>query len=157
MIPLSTKIKAALLVGVLDITAACTQYFIRTGKTPLNVLKFVASGVFGQKALTGGAAMELAGLLFHFLIAGTFAFFFFWIIPKLPFLRRNWLLAAILYGAFVWCLMNLIVLPLSNTPPLQRTASNIIQAMLILMVCIGLPLSLILHKSAHPSKQQMAF
>lgn len=47
-------LRSGLLVGTLDITAASVQYYARTGKSPLNVLRFVASGVFGQAALSGG-------------------------------------------------------------------------------------------------------
>ena len=48
---------AAILVGTLDITAACIQYFIKTGKNPTGVLRFVASGAFGTDAFTGSNMM----------------------------------------------------------------------------------------------------
>lgn len=39
-------LKAWLVAGSLDILTACIYYTIRTGNSPLRVLKFVASGVF---------------------------------------------------------------------------------------------------------------
>lgn len=73
----SVIIKAGLLAGTLDISAACVQYYMKTGKNPDYVLKYVASGAFGKDAFTGGIVMSMAGLLFHYLIAFSFTLFFF--------------------------------------------------------------------------------
>jgi len=147
---LSTAIKtiilAGLLSGALDIIAALTDYYITTGKKPWAVLKFIASGVFGKKAFSGGGNMIFMGFLFHFIIAFTFTVFFFWLYPKISFLSKNRIITGILYGIFVWTIMNLVILPLSNTPPLTYTTFKVIKAMLILIVMIGLPLSFIAHK-----------
>ena len=140
---ISNIIGAGLLVGTLDIIAACLQYFIKTGKGPENVLKFVASGVFGKEAFTGGILMSVCGLLFHFLIAFTFTTFFFFIYPKLKFLSFNAILTAILYGVFTWAVMNRVVLPLSNTPAIPFTLAGAAIAAGILCLCIGLPLAII--------------
>lgn len=140
---ISKILAAGLLVGALDICAACLQYYIKTGKNPDNVLKFVASGVFGKEAFTGGALMSVCGLLFHFLIAFIFTTFFFFIYPRLKFLSFNVIITAILYGVFTWTVMNRIVLPLSNTPPLPFTWTGAAIAAGILTLCIGLPLSII--------------
>lgn len=139
----SNIIGAGILVGTLDIIAACLQYYIKTGKGPENVLKFIASAVFGKEAFTGGLLMSLCGLLFHFLIAFTFTTFFFFIYPKLKFLSFNVILTAILYGVFVWVIMNRIVLPLSNTPVIPFTWMGAAIAAGILTLCIGLPLAII--------------
>jgi len=139
----SKIITAGLIAGTLDISAACIQYYIRTGKGPENVLKFVASGVFGKDAFTGGLLMSLCGLLFHFLIAFGFTTFFFFIYPRLKFLSFNFFLTAVLYGVFVWTVMNRIVLPLSNAPALPFTWTGAATAAGILIVCIGLPLAII--------------
>lgn len=139
-----TKIfKAGLIAGTMDICAACIQYYLRTGKNPENVLRFVASGVFGKEALAGGHLYSAAGLLFHYLIAFSFTVFFFFIYPRLKFLSYNIFLSAVLYGVFTWTIMSRIVLPLSNTPPIPFTWSGAATAAGILIVCIGLPLSII--------------
>ena len=64
----SEALKAGLIAGLLDISAAFIQYYSRTGRNPLAVLKFIASGVFGKAALTGGTEMILLGLVFHYII-----------------------------------------------------------------------------------------
>ncbi len=145
---ISKIIAAGLLVGTLDISAACLQYYIKTGKSPENVLKFVASGVFGKEAFTGGLLMSLCGLLFHFLIAFCFTTFFFFIYPRLKFLSFNVFLTAVLFGVFTWTVMNRIVLPLSYTPPIPFTWASAAIAAGILTLCIGLPLSIIAKKES---------
>lgn len=135
------SIRAGFIVGTLDITAACIQYFIKTGKGPAGVLKFVASGVFGKAAFTDGIAMPLAGLCFHFTVAFFFTFFFFWLTGKIPSLLKTRLLTGIGYGIFVWTVMNMVVLPLSNTPPIPFKILNAAIAASILIICIGIPLA----------------
>jgi hypothetical protein len=138
---LSKIITAGLVVGTLDISAACTHYYIVTGKSPVNVLKFVASGFFGNEAFSGGTSMALAGLAFHYLIAFSFATLFMLLYPKLGFLSKHTIVTGILYGIFVWCVMNLIVVPLSNIPQRPFNLSSALINMAILIVCIGIPLS----------------
>ena len=135
------SIKAGLIVGTLDISAACIQYFIKTGKGPAGVLKFVASGIFGKDAFTNNTVMIIMGLLFHFIIAMLFTFFFFWLTAKIPALLKAKLLTGIIYGIFIWTVMNVIILPLSNTPPLPFKITNAVIAASILIVCIGIPLA----------------
>ncbi len=137
----SAILKAGLLVGTLDISAACLYYFIKTGNGPANVLKFVASGVFGKDAFTGGNGMMAAGLLLHYGIAFAFTLFFFWLFPRVKRLSKNKILTGIGYGIFTWLVMNLIVVPLSNTAPRPFNAGNAILNAVILVICIGLPLS----------------
>jgi len=55
--------KAGLLVGTLDILAALFHYYISTHKNPLNVFKYIASGVFGKKAFTSGSSMITWGVV----------------------------------------------------------------------------------------------
>ncbi len=138
-----TVFKATLIAGTMDFCAACIQYYLRTGKNPENVLKFVASGVFGKSAFESGHLYSVIGLLFHYLIAFSFTLFFFFLYPKLKILSFNIFLSAVLYGVFTWTIMNRIVLPLSNTPPIPFTWLGAATAAVILVVCIGLPLAII--------------
>lgn len=130
----------------MDITAACLQYFINTGKGPEGVLRFIASGVLGKKAFAGGIEMPVTGLLLHYLIAFIFTIFFFWMYPKLNIMQKNRYVTGIVYGAFVWVVMNRLVLPLSAAPPMAFVLKKAIIAMLILIFCIGLPVSLVANK-----------
>jgi len=137
---------AWLIAGSLDIVTACLFFRIRTGKDPMRVLHFVASGVFDKTALTGGALYAVYGLLLHYLIAFLFTVFFFWIYPKLRWFSYNKWLTAVVYGSFVWAVMNLLIVPLSHTPKSPIQPGQAIIAVLILICMIGLPLSIIIGK-----------
>ena len=144
--PVTAILLTGLTAGLLDITAACTQYYIKTGKGPGGVLRYVASGVFGKKAFAGGTTMAAWGLLFHFIIAFGLTIFFFWLYPKINWLGKNKIITGLLYGVFAWLVTNLIIVPLSNVSPVTFVLSKAVIAALILMACIGLPISLMANK-----------
>lgn len=141
-----TVLKAGLLVGALDILSALLYYYIRTQKNPLNVFTFIASGVFGKKAFAAGSSMLIWGAVFHFIIALSFTLLFFLVYPVLIKFLKSKVLFGILYGVFIWVVMNLLVLPLTNAPALSMSAKQIIIGSLILITMIGLPLSFIAGK-----------
>lgn len=136
----------ALLTGFLDGLAAVINYSINGGKNPGIVFKFIASGVFGKQALSSGPVMIIWGIIFHFMIAFLFTLFFFILYPKMRWLGDNIVLTGALYGICVWAVMNLIVVPLSNTPPVVFKFSKAIIAVLILIVCIGMPVTIMARK-----------
>lgn len=135
--------------------AAITVYaFILHKTTAIKILHSIASGVFGKEAYAGGMKTATYGLVFHFVIAFSFAIAYFLIFPHFPFLRKQKVISGLLYGIFVWVVMNLAVLPMvfDNRPPL--TFEGVIIGMSILMCMIGLPISLITHKY-YSSKNQV--
>lgn len=148
---LKTIIQTGLLAGTLDGLAAALLYSIPTGKDPLNVFRFIASGVFGKEAFAGGVAMAMYGIFFHYVIATGWTVLFFLAYPRLPLLSKNKIVTGLLYGVFVWLMMNLVVLPLSNVPMGgEREVTDIIKGMVVLMICIGIPISWLV--SRHYSK-----
>ena len=133
---------AGLVAGTLDIGTALVQYYLKTGKDLSDVLRFVASGFFGKPAFTGGTTMAVAGLFFHYVVAFIWTIIFFLLYPRIALLRKNIILPAILYGAFVWLIMNEVVLPLCAAPAQPFVLKQAAIAMLILICAIGLPLSI---------------
>lgn len=133
-------------VGLADILLAFLSAYVNNGTTPDRVLRFVASGVFGTQAFKGGNSMILLGLLFHFSIAFIFTLVFFFIYPRIRWIDSNKIITGIFYGLLVWTVMNLIVVPLSNTPPLPFRVRSTITGMLILIAAIGLPLTYFAHQ-----------
>ena len=102
-----------LLCGVLDITAACVQAWRQAGRMPADVLKGVASALWGRAALDGGAGMAAIGLLMHFTVALTATLVFYGLSRRLAFLRTApVLVVGPLYGVIVFCAMNYGTLPL---------------------------------------------
>ena len=102
----TTITKAGLLAGTLDILCASVQFYIRTGKNPAAVLKFIASGIFGKAAITGGTEMALLGLLFHFIIAFTWTIIFFFFYPQISHIAKSKMIAGLLYGLFIYTIMT---------------------------------------------------
>ncbi len=131
-----------LLSGVLDGTAAVVVYLIRGGRTPERIYNFIASGVFGPAAMTGGTPMVFAGIGLHLLIAMGWTVLFFLAARQFEVLRKQTIAVGAGYGLFVWILMNKVVLPLSRVQMAPTTTWNsIIVGALVLVVCIGLPIS----------------
>jgi hypothetical protein len=138
---LKTIAWVGLLAGTLDILSACLQAYIARGIAPEIVLRFIASAAFGKPAFTGGWEMPLIGLLFHYIIAYSFTILFFLVYPSIRLMSKSIVLTAIVYGIFIFVVMNLVVLPLTKVTraPIQFDKAAI--ATVILIVAIGLPLS----------------
>ena len=109
-------------------------------------MQYIASGVFGKESFSGGTATVIAGLIFHYIIALSFTTLYFIVFPYIPFLGKQKLISGVLYGAFVWCVMNLVTVPLSNASKSPLTWSGASLSMAILIVCIGLPISFLASK-----------
>jgi len=138
-------LKAGFIAGVLDLSAAMVTYMIiSTGKNPVNILNYIASGVFGKEtAYSGGWSMAVLGLIFHFIIAMIWAILFYVLYPYFNKMVKNKWLAGILYGILVWIIMNRVVVPLSNTPKNPFKLSSAIIAVLTLIIFLGIPISLV--------------
>lgn len=133
--------KAALIAGCLDITAACTQAWLVKSTTPGIVLQYIASGVFGKDAYTGGMGYILFGLLVHFVIAFSCTLVYFLAYPKLKLLKVHILLSSLLIAVIAWAITTRLIVPLSKITPAPFNLSKALTAMGILYVCIGLPVS----------------
>jgi hypothetical protein len=129
-----------LIAGTLDILAAIAQTMM-AGRNPLGMLKFIASGIFGNSAFAGDEYAAY-GLFFHFCIATIWSALLFILYPKIKFLSKNWIVTALVYGFFVWLMMNRVVLPISNTPPLPfKIDWSLLKSMAVIIVAVGLPLA----------------
>lgn len=141
-------LKAGLIAGTLDIIAAFLNFYFKTGKNVTIVLKYIASAIFGKDAMGGGDGMALAGLLFHYVIALLFTVFFALIYKKMWSWFQHTLLIAIIYGVFVWLVMNLIIVPQTLAAQIPFSWSAGITSCLILIICIGYPLAYIFRKNS---------
>lgn len=147
MKPIRLIVKAGLIVGTLDILAAFLNFYIQTGKNPTIVLKYIASAALGKTAMYDPILVILLGLMFHFIIAFVFTVFFSLICDKLWLWFKNTYLIAILYGIFIWLIMNLLVVPNSLATKIPFTWSNALLNCVILIICIGFPLSYLFFKN----------
>jgi hypothetical protein len=139
-----TVLIAWLLAGTLDISTAILYYVGLSEPGATRLLQGIASGVLGARAFDGGGATAVLGLALHYVIALIWTFVLLVAFRTVVVLRRHLVVTGIVYGFIVWFVMNLVVLPLSNVRhvPLQPRAAVI--AAVILVLCVGLPLSLVI-------------
>jgi uncharacterized membrane protein YagU involved in acid resistance len=114
-------------------------------------MQSIASGLLGDSSYTGGAKTAVLGVALHFLIATVATAVFYVAARTLRFLLGHAIIAGLLYGVAVYLFMNFVVLPLSAVP--QRGApplSGRIIGLLVIMFCVGLPISVIVHRFSRP-------
>jgi hypothetical protein len=137
---------AGLAAGLLDASAGVVVYYIWFGFNPFQVLQYIAEGIFGPEAMSGGFPMVLAGLLLHFFIAYVASAVYLFAYPRLRVLSTFPVISGLLFGAGVWLFMNLIVVPNSNIPPAPFDAGLAAVGIIWHMVLVGLPVALIAKK-----------
>lgn len=143
-----TILLAGVIAGVLDITAAAVTTILRD-RPPMRMLQSIASGLLGSNSYNGGVKTAALGLLLHFIIATGWAAVFYAVSRKVGFLVRQPIISGLLYGIFVFCVMNLVVLPLSAFPhQVTFPLSNTIIGVTVIMFCVGLPIALIVRRFA---------
>ena len=145
---------AAVLVGVLDITAACINLGVAYGVGPLRVLKGVAGGLLGRSAVEGGFATAALGLAMHFTMALTVTTIFYALSRRLPLHKKLWGVVAVglLYGAAVFAVNNFGTAPFLSwvrslylhTPIVFKPPMGWWQ-LVIHLFCVGLPIALVMH------------
>ncbi|HEY0947412.1 MAG TPA: hypothetical protein VGD81_19165 [Opitutaceae bacterium] len=106
-----------LLCGTLDALFAIVLWGTMRGVAPGRVLRAIAGGLLGPEAFQGGAGMTALGLALHFVIALGAAATFVSAARILPVLAKRPAISGALFGLAVYFFMNLVVLPLSATPP----------------------------------------
>lgn len=140
-----------LVAGILDLTIGVLGYYIMVnGHLPeniltymRNVLRYISSAAFGKEE-GNTSTMELAGFLFHFFIAISFTWFYFLIYPSIRLFHRSTLASTIIYGLFVWAIMNMLVVPLSalHTSFIPQDMKKAVFQAIVLMICIALPVTI---------------
>jgi hypothetical protein len=113
------------------------------GMSALAVLKFVASGPFGD-APTETLGWGLVGLLVHFAIMTCMVAAYMIVAPRIPVLLRQPIVAGLLYGVLLWIIMYWIVRPLRFPElPLPHTFKGIAQALFSHCILVGIPIALV--------------
>jgi hypothetical protein len=138
-----------LLCGVLDIIAACLQAWIQAGRAPADVLRGVASALWGRAAMTACPGTAAIGLAMHFTVALIATLIFYALSRRMAALRTAplWIVGP-LYGVVVFCAMNYGTLPALSwlrslyleTPPRWPGPMTWPQ-LAIHMVCVGPPIA----------------
>jgi hypothetical protein len=120
------------------------------GVSALAVLKFVASGPFGN-APTETMGWGLVGLAVHFAIMACMVAAYMIVAPRLPILLRQPIVAGILYGILLWIIMYWIVRPMRwPEMPLPHTFKGISQALFSHCILVGIPIALVASRYLRP-------
>lgn len=141
------------IIFVLQLIHTWLVYSVLQGTPFIGSLQYMASGALGESAFAGGTGTALVGVLFHLIVSLVIAAVFILSADRIPFLRRNVIAGALLYGFGVWIVMNLIVLPLSAAPPLPApTTPWLIEGIIEHMLAVGLPLAILVRGNAQSHK-----
>lgn len=140
----------SLIIGTLD--AIIWHWIVVSligGQPLISVYQYIASGAMGDVAFAGGIPTALLGLFLHYVVSFGITGVFLLTADRIPLLRRYAIPASLVYGFGVFIVMNMIVTPLSATPPLpDPTLSDLVIGILDHVLVIGLPLGIIVWRKA---------
>jgi hypothetical protein len=132
---------ATLVAGTLDILSAFV-FAGMAGMEPGGVLRYVASGPFGDSVRQGGAGWAAVGLAVHFAIMACMAAAFFLAAPRIPASIRHPIPAGLLYGLILWGIMYWIVKPLRwPEAPVPHSLWGISNALFSHCILVGIPIA----------------
>jgi hypothetical protein len=143
--PVPAILVGGLIVGVLDLIYAVAVY---SPEKPILIPQFIASGVLGMAAFSGGLQTAMLGVVLHFAIAFGAAAVYYLASRKFTILVRQAYLCGLLFGVFVYTFMHVVVVPLSATP--KGPTHLVYQAFELIehCFCVGLPIALSVRRYA---------
>jgi hypothetical protein len=141
------SVLAASAVGLVTITvylvvarAVLTGTPVVTGLEQL--LQWDASNAYGDAAYSGGWTLAVIGLLMDAVVSTCWAAVFVILYLNVPIVARYPLLAGLLFGAAVMCIMIYLVVPIGHARQGPRTLVPTINTLIAHSVFFGLPLAL---------------
>jgi hypothetical protein len=141
---LSAVLSGGIVAGILDIGAAAA--INRAG--PVAILRVIASGLLGPKALKGGTLVAALGFLLQLamsiVIAAIYGLASLW----LPILARMWIAGGLLYGVGILVVMTYVVVPLSAAPGRPAPGIPKITKDLLAMLGFGLIIAYAVHRAS---------
>jgi hypothetical protein len=138
-----------LIAGVFDAIDALIAFKLVLGFDPIPIYQFVASGLLGPAAFSGGLATAMAGLAIHFVIAFGAAGVFVAAAARWPALIERAMPAGAAFGVGVWAFMNFLVIPLSRIPPSPFNLALLLNGVIGHALLVGIPIALVTRAYAH--------
>ena len=133
---------AILASGTLDILSAFA-FSGMAGVSPGQVLRYVASGPFGDGMRNGGTAAAALGLGVHYALMTVMVVVYFLIASRIEAVRRLWYLAGPLCGFVIYLVMYWIVVPMRFGTEPSLDPWRVGNALFSHTVCVGLPMAFI--------------
>ena len=131
---------AILASGTLDILSAFA-FSAMVGVSAGQVLRYVASGPFGDGMRQGGAAAAALGLGVHFALMAVMVAIYFAVAGRFEAVRRQWYLAGPAYGIVIYLVMYWIVVPTRFGTEPSLDPWRVGNALFSHIVCVGLPMA----------------
>jgi len=137
----------AIIAGALDATFSLVAYvFVLHTFSIIGVLQYIASGLLGPAAFSGGLLTAALGVAIHFFLAFTFATLYYVASRRIKGLRSHAGTFGIVYGAGIWLVMDLVVLPLTGTPKSAFNAALFSSFLADHALFVGLPIALAIQR-----------
>jgi hypothetical protein len=131
-----------LVAGALDLLSAFATLTSKT-VTEIGILHYVASGLIGASAFTGGTATALLGVAVHFGLTLIMAAVFVAIAAIIPaLLRRPWLWGLV-YGLVTYLVMTRVAAPLSAANWKNPQGWAVVAGLLAHCFYVGVPIAFI--------------
>ncbi len=145
--PWAAILRIGLVAGTFDITENLVFNAFRS-ITPKMVFQYIASGLIGMTSFKIGYASVALGVVIHYCIALAWTGIFYGLSRKFTALVRRPVASGLVFGALVYLIMNLVVLPMTRVPvsPRAMTLASRVNGVLALLVCIGLTVSLLVRR-----------
>ena len=140
----SSVLRIGLIAGTLDISENLIFNAFRH-ITPIMIFQYIASGLTGRWAFSGGVASVVLGVGIHYSIALIWTAIYYGASRWWGVLAQRPVVCGLVYGAAVYLIMNLAVLPLTRVPHARAamTLASRISGVLALLLCIGLTIALL--------------
>ena len=135
-------VAAVAISGTLDILSAFVFGGMK-GVGPGQILRYVASGPFGDLMREGGWGAAAVGLGVHYSLMTIMVSLYFLIASRIEFVRRQWLLSGPLYGIVIYLVMYWIVTPMRFGTTPKTDLWSVGNALFSHIICVGLPMAFI--------------
>lgn len=140
---LQTALLGTLIAGTLDIISAFV-FAGMSGTRPGQVMRFVASGPFGDGMSAAGTTGILLGFLTHYAIMFVMVTVFVMVAQRQPVLMRRPIVSGAIYGVLLYLVMYWVVMALRWPGVLPRVSAWAVgNALFSHVVCVGIPIALV--------------
>ena len=137
---LPTILVTGIVVGILDAIDAIVAFKVFAGFDPVPIYQFVASGLLGKEAFSGGLGSAGLGLAIHFLIAFAAAGVYTVAARRWKLLIQKWPVCSLTYGVLVYLVMNYAIIPLSRIEPSPFSLPLFLNGVFGHALLVGLPI-----------------
>jgi hypothetical protein len=135
-----TVLNATLVAGTLDILSAFA-FSAMKDVGPGQVLRYVASGPFGDGMREGGMGAALIGLAVHYALMSIMVTIFAFAVERFHALRRHWYVWGAAYGFAIYLVMYWLVVPMRFGTVPKTELWSVGNALFSHTICVGLPMA----------------